>query len=79
MLLSDIRQYLKQRGTATLDEVAIHFDIATDAAKFALNYWIKKGKINKFGASCNSSCGGCGAGGETYQWNQGVEVVVFWK
>ncbi len=79
MLLADIRQYLKERKTASLDEVAIHFDIAADAAKFALNYWVKKGKVNVRGAACGSSCGGCGSAGDHYQWKTAVlEAPVTW-
>lgn len=78
MLLADIRQYLKKRGTASLDEVAIHFDIATDAAKFALDYWVKKNKVSVMGASCGSSCGGCGSGGDSYQWKQIVASPIKW-
>jgi len=79
MLLVDIRQYLEKRGTASLDEVAIHFDIATDAAKFALSYWVKKGKINILGAACSSSCGACGAKGDSYQWKKTIEVPIIWN
>lgn len=79
MLLADIRQYLKKRGTASLDEVAIHFYIATDAAKFALEYWVKKGKVTVMGASCGSSCGGCSSGGDSYQWRAITEAPIIWK
>lgn len=78
MLLADIRQYLKKRGTASLDEVAIHFDIARDAAKFALDYWVKKNKVIVQGSACGSSCGGCGSGGDNYQWKEGVAVPIRW-
>ena len=73
MLLADIRQYLKERGVASLDEVAIHFDIATDAAMFALDYWEKKGKLVLLGAACGSSCGGCNTGG-SYRWK--IETIT---
>ena len=78
MLLADIRQYLKKRGTASLDEVAIHFDIATDAAKFALDYWVKKNKANKVGSACGSSCGGCGSAGDSYQWKNVSAIPIKW-
>jgi len=47
MLLGDIRNYLKQRGEATLQDVAIHFDITPDSARFALDYWQGKGKVRE--------------------------------
>lgn len=60
MLLKDIRGYLEQRGTASLHDVAVHFDIAPDTAQFALNYWQQKGKIREQNAHCGSgACGGC--------------------
>jgi predicted ArsR family transcriptional regulator len=75
MLLADIRSYLKERGAVLLEDVAIHFDITADAAQFALEYWIKKGKVYQQSASCGSSCGGCGAG-DSYQWQDADSVMV---
>lgn len=60
MLLGEIRDYLQQRGSANLTEVATHFDIAADTARFALHYWQRKGKIREQAAGTCSS-GGCGA------------------
>lgn len=77
MLLNDIRHYLKKRGSASLDDVAIHFDMDSNAAAFALNYWIKKGKLNKLGGSCGSSCGSCGSG-ELYQWQETSVFPLRW-
>jgi len=74
MLLADIRTYLKQRKIVSLEEVALHFDIAPDSANFALNYWVKHGKVNVLGASCGSACNGCGTEANRYQW-QAVEVI----
>lgn len=70
MLLKDIRSYLQQRGTASVQEVAIHFDIAADTAQFALNYWQNQGKIRAQAPSCGSgSCGGCSSNASTsYTW-----------
>ena len=68
MKLGEIRDYIKQRGESSLSDVAIHFDISKEAAKFAIEYWIKKGKVNIQGAACGSSCGGCGSADESYQW-----------
>ena len=68
MKLGEIRNYIKKRGTSSLADVATHFDISQEAAKLAIEYWIKKGKVNAQGAVCGSSCGGCGSAGENYQW-----------
>ena len=78
MLLAEIRSYLKQRKIASLEEVAIHFDIATDAAKFALNYWIKQGKISPINANCSSSCKGCGTEDKRYQWQENRAIPIQW-
>ena len=45
MLLGQIRDYVKARGVVTLQDIMLHFDIAADSAEFALNYWLRKGKI----------------------------------
>ena len=57
MLLGQIRDYVKTRGSVSLQDVMLHFDIAADTAEFALNYWLCKGKIQLQTASCSS--GGC--------------------
>ena len=68
MKLGEIRNYIKRRGDSSLADVATHFDISNEAAKFAIEYWIKKGKVEERGAACGSSCGGCGSASESYQW-----------
>lgn len=73
MLLGEIRHYLQQRGTASLRDVATHFDIAEDTALFALNYWQKQGKIRTQATSCGSGCSSKSCGGDaqaatTFEW-----------
>jgi len=68
MKLGEIRNYIKRRGDSSLTDVATHFDISSEAAKLAIEYWIKKGKVAERGAACGSSCGGCGSASESYQW-----------
>ena len=68
MKLGEIRNYIKRRGDSSLNDVATHFDISKEAAKFAIEYWIKKGKVSAQGVACGSSCGGCGSASESYQW-----------
>lgn len=77
MKLGEIRNYIKQRGDSSLTDVATHFDISQEAAKFAIEYWIKKGKVKAQGAACGSSCGGCGSSGESYQWVKN-ESPILW-
>lgn len=68
MILGDIREYLKQRDTASVSDVAAHFDVSQEAAELALNYWVKKGKVRAVSAACGSSCDGCGSSSGVYQW-----------
>ena len=60
MLLGQIRDYVKAREVVSLRDVVLHFDIAADSAEFALNYWLRKGKIQLKTANCSS--GGCSSG-----------------
>jgi len=71
MILSDIRQYLEQRGQATLADIALHFDTDPDAIRGMLEVWMRKGRIHRRMAttSCGSSCSKCGmAATEIYIW-----------
>jgi len=71
MILSDIRDYLKQRGQCTLSDIALHFDTDADAVRGMLTVWINKGKVEKRSAttSCGTSCQSCDpASTELYFW-----------
>ena len=71
MILSDIRDYLEEKGEATLSDVALHFDITPDAARGMLEVWMRKGKVSRrsVSASCGSSCNQCDpAATEVYAW-----------
>ncbi len=73
MILSQIRDYLKQRGQCTLSDIALHFDTDADAVRGMLDVWIKKGKVEKRSAteSCGSSCQSCDpATTEVYIWHE---------
>ncbi len=73
MLLGEIRNYIQKRGAASVHDVATHFDIAQDTARFALNYWQKQGKVREQAAGCGTNacsgknCGGSGAA-TNYEW-----------
>ena len=79
MILGEIRNYLRQRDIISLGEVVNRFDISTEAAKFALDYWVGKGKVDKISAACGSSCGGCGSGEDNYQWRDRGQVVQLYR
>lgn len=71
MILSNIRDYLKQRGQCTLSDIALHFDTDADAVRGMLEVWIRKGKVKKHSAtaSCGTSCQSCDpAATEVYSW-----------
>lgn len=73
MILSEVRDYLKQRGQCTLSDIALHFDTDADAVRGMLDLWIKKGKVEKRSAtaSCGTSCQSCDpAATEVYLWIQ---------
>ena len=70
MILSDIRNYLRQRGQASLSDIALHFDSDPDAIRGMLDTWVRKGRVVKLDGG--SACGGCNqcdaAANEVYQW-----------
>jgi len=71
MILSQIRDYLQQRGQCTLSDIALHFDTDAGAVRGMLEIWIRKGKVEKRSAtaSCGSSCQSCDpATTELYYW-----------
>ncbi len=71
MILSDIKHYLSQRGSASLADISMHFDTDPDAMRGMLEQWIRKGSVSKclVGASCGSNCNKCDAKNtEMYQW-----------
>jgi hypothetical protein len=73
MILSDIRAYLRQRGQATLADMALHFDTDPDALRGMLEVWMRKGKVQKRSAtaSCGSGCDRCdSAATEIYAWSE---------
>lgn len=71
MILSDIKDYLSRRGQATLTDIANHFHAEPEAVRGMLDYWMRKGKVEKrmATASCGTSCSKCDAAtAEIYFW-----------
>lgn len=71
MILSDIRNYLSNRGQATLADMALHFDTEPEAMRGMLDRWVSKGKVErrKVEAACGTSCNRCDpAAMELYVW-----------
>ena len=60
---SQLKAYLKARGSAPLRDVLLHFDAAPSAVMGLLDFWRDRGHIRQTPASlpaCNNGCGGCG-------------------
>ncbi len=77
MILSDIKQYLKQRGSASLSDISLRFDADPDAMRGMLDQWIRKGKVTKQAAkaTCGSGCNRCGLeGADIYCWVEEPEM-----
>lgn len=73
MILSDLRDYLRQREQASLQDMALHFDADPEALKGMLEHWIRKGKVTRqtAKASCGDSCTQCDpASVEIYVWGK---------
>ncbi|TXK94265.1 sugar metabolism transcriptional regulator [Methylococcaceae bacterium CS5] len=71
MILSELRDYLKQQHRLSLLEMANHFDIDADALRGMLSKWVSKGKVKQIdmGATCGTSCCKCDpAMTELYEW-----------
>ena len=74
MILSELRDHLRQRGQASLLELAQHFDAEPEALRGMLEHWIRKGQVRRHqaGGACGGGCTQCDpASLELYQW--GVE------
>jgi len=56
MLLLQIKKYIAERGTASLQEMAWHFRMENSALQPMLELLVKKGQIQKI--ECNSCCNG---------------------
>ena len=73
MILSAIRDYIKQRGQCSLSDIALHFDCDADAVRGMLEVWVRKGQVEKNSAtpSCGTSCQSCDpATTEVYTWHE---------
>jgi len=78
MILADIRDYLQQRGEATLADIALHFNTSPDAVRGMLEIWVRKGKVFRQSAttSCGTSCTQCNpASTEIYIWGRQPIVI----
>jgi hypothetical protein len=74
VILSELKDYIQQRGQVSLQDIALHFDADADALRGMLERWIRKGLVSRRSAtaSCGSSCSQCDpAAVELYVWDAG--------
>ncbi len=70
-MLPAVRDYLRQRGQATLAEVATHCRVSPDVARQMLQVWERKGQVRsrKANSACGTSCSQCDpAFTEVWEW-----------
>ena len=73
MILSDLRNYLREKKRVTLNELVIHFDMDADALRGMLGKWISKGKVRQLpvNSACGTSCCKCDPTlTEFYEWTK---------
>jgi len=70
MILMEIRDYVRRHGRAALPDMAVHFDMAPDALRSALQRWIARGQVRQL--PTGTPCRGCRlcdpAQVELYEW-----------
>lgn len=69
MILSELRDYLKQQQRVTLHDLVLHFKCDADALRGMLSKWISKGKVKKLVPNCGTGCCKCDPElTELYEW-----------
>ncbi|MCW8955607.1 MAG: FeoC-like transcriptional regulator [Gammaproteobacteria bacterium] len=71
MILTDVRDYLKSQGQASLRDMSLVFGMDQDALRPVIEQWINKGKVEKLpeGSACSGGCSACEPQTiELYQW-----------
>lgn len=67
----EIKKYLSQRKLATLNDIALHFRMTTEAVAPMLDLWIRKGRVKKHDGNlgCRKGCCKCDeAAIVSYEW-----------
>jgi len=71
MILSELRDYLREKKRVTLNELVIHFDMDADALRGMLAKWIIKRKLRQLpvDSNCGTRCCKCDPTlTELYEW-----------
>ena len=78
MILTDIKHYLQTRKQVSVQDVARHFDVDTQAARGMLEFWVNKAKVKKtvLDSSCGDQCV-CNIQDQTelYEWNAEIDGI----
>jgi putative ferrous iron transport protein C len=73
MILSELRAYLKERKSVTLQDLMLHFDCDAEALRGMLQILLTKGYVSKNSAkeACGTSCCKCDSTlTEIYEWSR---------
>jgi len=73
MILSQLRDYLRQHQQATLGDIARHFDSDPLAVRGMLELWVRKGKVQRSSLTpaCGGGCNRCDPSiTEIYRWHE---------
>ena len=71
MILSELRNYLKERKSVALRDLMLHFDTDAEALRGMLQILVAKGYVTKVSAkeACGTSCCKCDSTlVEIYEW-----------
>jgi hypothetical protein len=71
MILSELRDYLKQQQRVSLADLVNHFHVDADALRGMLKKWIAKGSVRMvtMESACGTSCCKCDPSLiELYEW-----------
>lgn len=69
-MLSAIRAFMQERGTASLTELSIHLEADPGAVRGMIDVWRRKGRMVQLPLPCGG-CTQCDTGTtEIYQWTE---------
>ncbi|MFW6107737.1 MAG: FeoC-like transcriptional regulator [bacterium] len=73
-MLSEIRRYMRESGTVSLYDLALHLDAQPDAVRGMLEQWTDRGRVRK--VPVPECCRGCPTRCdplrlELYEWIEG--------
>jgi putative ferrous iron transport protein C len=72
MILADLREYLRDKGRASLSDLVLHFGVDPHALRGMLGKWIHKGRVRLStpgGTACGTTCCQCDPLlTEIYEW-----------